>query len=306
MLGYDDESRAARPRDPRPGPAVAGRRRLGGAERCARPTREQQEVHIAERAVPAPRRNVLSGRVLVASGRAGGPHPRRGGDLLRHQRAADDAGRAAPGRAAHRQARRRGHRRRHHRSTATAASSSSTAPPRRLFGVAAAEAIGGPIDRFIPYRPERRREPAPRRIHDRRGGGKPPGALHELIGTRADGDEFPLEASLSRLDTDRGVLMTVVLRDVTELHLARAERQARASLEAAQSRQDRVPVAHEPRAAHAPQRRARLRPAAAPRRGAAADASSSSAASSTSRTPARTCSRSSTTSSTCRASNRGR
>ena len=64
-------------------------------------------------------------------------------------------------------------------------------------------------------------------------GSKPPGALHELIGKRANGDEFPLEASLSKLDTDRGVLMTVVLRDITELHLARAERQARASLEAA-------------------------------------------------------------------------
>src|SRR5439155_278612 len=45
--------------------------------------------------------------------------------------------------------------------------------------------------------------------------------------------EFPLEASLSKLNTERGALMTVVFRDVTEQHAARAERQARESLEAA-------------------------------------------------------------------------
>ena len=101
-----------------------------------------------------------------------------------------------------------------------------------LFGVAAAEAMGGPIARFIPYRPERRSDPPPGFIAAANGS-KPPGTLHELIGKRANGDEFPLEASLSKLDTDRGVLMTVVLRDVTELHVSRAERHARASLEAA-------------------------------------------------------------------------
>ncbi|MEO8312196.1 MAG: PAS domain S-box protein [Caldimonas sp.] len=102
-----------------------------------------------------------------------------------------------------------------------------------LFGVAASDAIGGPIDRFIPFRPERRSDAATNRFVNGDHATKPPGALHELIGKRANGDEFPLEASLSRLETDRGVLMTVVMRDVTELHLSRAERQARSALEAA-------------------------------------------------------------------------
>jgi PAS domain S-box-containing protein len=100
-----------------------------------------------------------------------------------------------------------------------------------MFGVAAAEAIGGPIERFIPFRPE---EPEDgRRFLVGDGVKKAPGSLQELIGRRANGEEFPLEASLSKLVTERGILMTVVLRDVTALHVARAERQARASLEAA-------------------------------------------------------------------------
>ena len=102
-----------------------------------------------------------------------------------------------------------------------------------LFGVAAADAIGGPIDRFIPYRPQRHGDPRAPVFAVADSAARPQGTLHELIGKRADGDEFPLEASLSKLETERGVLMTVVLRDVTELHLSRAERQARASLEAA-------------------------------------------------------------------------
>jgi PAS domain S-box-containing protein len=102
-----------------------------------------------------------------------------------------------------------------------------------LFGVVAAEAMGGPIDRFIPYRPDRRADLSSPGLAVGANPAKPPGTLHELTGKRANGEEFPLEASLSKLDTDRGVLMTVVLRDVTELYLSRAERHSRASLEAA-------------------------------------------------------------------------
>ncbi len=100
-----------------------------------------------------------------------------------------------------------------------------------LFGVAAAEAISGPIERFIPFRPEQPEDGRRFLVGD--GVKKAPGSLQELIGRRANGEEFPLEASLSKLVTERGILMTVVLRDVTALHVARAERQARASLEAA-------------------------------------------------------------------------
>ena len=49
---------------------------------------------------------------------------------------------------------------------------------------------------------------------------------------RSNGEEFPLEASLSGLETESGTLVTAVLRDVTDLQTARAERQAREALEA--------------------------------------------------------------------------
>jgi hypothetical protein len=85
----------------------------------------------------------------------------------------------------------------------------------RLFGVPASEAIGSTVERFIPLRSD-----------------DVDTKVRELVGRRADGRAFPLEASLSRLSTERGTLVTAVLRDVSSLQTARAERQAREALEA--------------------------------------------------------------------------
>ncbi|HEX5684213.1 MAG TPA: ATP-binding protein, partial [Ideonella sp.] len=61
--------------------------------------------------------------------------------------------------------------------------------------------------------------------------GNVPGAVQELTCVRADGEEFPAEATVSRIDIDQGVLMTIVLRDVSEQLAARHEREAREALE---------------------------------------------------------------------------
>jgi len=99
----------------------------------------------------------------------------------------------------------------------------------RLFGAPATEAIGGPVDRFIPRHP---RAPEAARMQELQSGNVDSGEVRELFGRRADGQEFPLEVSLSRHETEHGPLLTAVLRDVTGLHMARAERQAREALEA--------------------------------------------------------------------------
>jgi len=99
----------------------------------------------------------------------------------------------------------------------------------RLFGVAASEALGSNVERFIPRRPLQRRGAQQREL---RFDYVETGKVRELFGRRVDGSAFPLEASLSRLETERGTLVTAVLRDVTDLQSARAEREAREALEA--------------------------------------------------------------------------
>ena len=98
-----------------------------------------------------------------------------------------------------------------------------------LFGMPAEEALGSRIDILV-------RQPNP---HDDRAANHgevsltpTAGALRELVGRRRDGSDFPVEASLSRLETDGEVLTTVVLRDVTARISADAERRANEALEA--------------------------------------------------------------------------
>jgi signal transduction histidine kinase/CheY-like chemotaxis protein len=59
------------------------------------------------------------------------------------------------------------------------------------------------------------------------------GRLHELAGQRADGEVFPIEASISRSGAGEEQLMTVLLRDVGTLREAEAQQAAQARAEAA-------------------------------------------------------------------------
>ena len=102
----------------------------------------------------------------------------------------------------------------------------------RLFGVPSHEAIGSAVQRFLPRRPNQVHGERIQQLLDTQVQARSHGAVLELTGRRADGQEFALEASLSRLDAQPGPLVTVVLRDGTHLQMARAERQAREALEA--------------------------------------------------------------------------
>ena len=101
-----------------------------------------------------------------------------------------------------------------------------------MFGVTAAEAIGSPITRFIPRRLDHGNGKDATRTANGHDEAALFGGLHELTGMRADARTFPIEASLSTLETGTETLITVVLRDVTQQHAARAERQMREALEA--------------------------------------------------------------------------
>jgi len=94
-----------------------------------------------------------------------------------------------------------------------------------LFGYDRAELLGEPIEKLLP---ERFR---PRHVGHRDGyladpRTRPMGAGLELAGRRRDGTEFPVDVSLSGIETDEGRLAAAFVRDVTE-------RDARTELEGA-------------------------------------------------------------------------
>jgi two-component system cell cycle sensor histidine kinase/response regulator CckA len=86
----------------------------------------------------------------------------------------------------------------------------------RIFGVPVAEALGSRLDRFIPER-FRRSHAAHVGEFGRTGVTmRAMGRLGTISGLRADGTEFPIEASISQATAGGQRLFTVILRDVSE------------------------------------------------------------------------------------------
>jgi PAS domain S-box-containing protein len=85
-----------------------------------------------------------------------------------------------------------------------------------MFGCAAAAALGQPIDHFIPERFRAKHTHHIRAFGDTQVTKRQMGALGTIYGRRADGNEFPIEASISQLRTHAGKFYTVILRDITD------------------------------------------------------------------------------------------
>jgi len=85
----------------------------------------------------------------------------------------------------------------------------------KIFRCSAAEAVGQPIERFIP---ERFRQTHRGQVRAFGQGGITQGTMgvRTVYGLRADGEEFPMEASISKVEVGERKLYTVIHRDITE------------------------------------------------------------------------------------------
>lgn len=85
-----------------------------------------------------------------------------------------------------------------------------------MFGLNSSEALGQPISHFIPERFRSAHEGHIRRFGKTGETGRRMGALGAISGLRANGQEFPVEASISQALVGNERLSTVILRDITE------------------------------------------------------------------------------------------
>lgn len=86
----------------------------------------------------------------------------------------------------------------------------------KIFGCDAREALGHSLDRFVPARYRSAHVEHVRRFGDTGITARSMGSMGQLWALRADGTEFPIEASISQTEAAGKKLFTVILRDVSE------------------------------------------------------------------------------------------
>jgi PAS domain S-box-containing protein len=94
----------------------------------------------------------------------------------------------------------------------------------RMFGYERGEMLGQRVEMLVPHR-FRSRHSGDREAYFRQPRTRPMGAGRSLMGLRKDESEFPVEISLSPLDTPQGMLVTSIIRDITDRIAGEEERQ---------------------------------------------------------------------------------
>ncbi|WP_061958547.1 PAS domain-containing sensor histidine kinase [Cupriavidus pauculus] len=113
-----------------------------------------------------------------------------------------------------------------------------------LFGIAAADAIGRPLDILLPGRFREAHTAHVKRFGVTGVSDRQMGLQRTLYALRRDGSEFPIEASISQTDDSHGrKLFTVMLRDITER--VSAETALRRSREELQALSDSILASRE-------------------------------------------------------------
>ena len=92
----------------------------------------------------------------------------------------------------------------------------------KMFGYTRAELVGTKVELLVPTR-YRESHVAQRSGYTQRPNTRPMGAGRELTGRRKDGSEFPVEISLSPLETEQGALVSSIIRDVSQRRQAEAK-----------------------------------------------------------------------------------
>ncbi|MGD7037429.1 PAS domain S-box protein [Methylotuvimicrobium buryatense] len=86
----------------------------------------------------------------------------------------------------------------------------------KMFGCSTDEAIGGTIERFMPERFRAAHGSSIRGFDDAGVAHRIKNGLSSIRGIRADGEEFPIEASISKCEINGEKTFTVIMRDVTD------------------------------------------------------------------------------------------
>jgi two-component system sensor kinase FixL len=86
----------------------------------------------------------------------------------------------------------------------------------RMFGCRSDEALGQPIERFIPVRFRDAHATHIRQFGETGITRRAMGQQRPIWGLRTDGTEFPIDASISQTETGSGRVFTVILRDITQ------------------------------------------------------------------------------------------